>query len=232
MQLSAPHSFRIGTLTFAVSLAAAAVWILEVEIIRPALPFFPVDTASSKAAADHRSAAGVAASIGVFRGELWTEYAMTLAPDISGAGADAMRPAAPEEFDNARAAAVRASELAPHDSRLWLLLAGMDSRRNRLNRSTTGPLKMSYYTGPSEVALIPLRISIATRSDAIADPELQILVGGEIRTIITSKPDLKPLIIAAYRNAQPDGRHFIEATVSELDPALLAALSAVRGPGR
>jgi hypothetical protein len=90
----------------------------------------------------------------------------------------------------------------------------------------TGPLKMSYYAGPNEPSLIPLRISIATHSDSITDPELQILVGGEIRTIITRKPNLKPVIIDAYRNAPPEGRRFIETQVGELDPSLLASLRA------
>src|SRR5258708_4587598 len=106
----------------------------------------------------------------------------------------------------------------------------MDSRLDFLNQKVAGPLKMSYYTGPNEIALIPLRILIATRSDAIADPDLQILVGGEIRTIITRKPESKPLILAAYRDALPEGKRFIESTVAALDPALLAAMRASNRP--
>jgi hypothetical protein len=83
---------------------------------------------------------------------------------------------------------------------------------------------MSYYTAPNEIALIPLRIVIATRSDAITDADLQVLVGGEIRTIITRKPESKPLILAAYRNALPQGKRFIEEAVGEFDPALLTAI--------
>jgi len=52
-----------------------------------------------------------------------------------------------------------------------------------------------FYTGPNELSVIPMRINIATRTDAITGPELQILVGAEIRTIITRKPDLKPLTL-------------------------------------
>ena len=83
---------------------------------------------------------------------------------------------------------------------------------------------MSYYAGPNELSLMPLRIKIATQSTAITDPELQILVGAEIRTIITRKPDLKPVIVAAYRNALPEGRRLIETQVRELDPGLLSSL--------
>jgi hypothetical protein len=222
MNLSVPNGFRLGTVILAGVLGLGGLWMLTVEIIRPTVPFFPENAAAIDAAASRRGAAGVAASIGLIRGELWADYAITLA--ASRELTNDQRAAAPDAFDNARTAAVRALKLAPHDSRVWLLLAAMDSRRDRIGRDAAGPLTMSYYTGPTELALIPSRILIATRSDAIADPELQILVGGEIRTIITRKPDLKPLILAAYRNAIPDGKRFIEATVAEIDPALLTAI--------
>jgi hypothetical protein len=37
---------------------------------------------------------------------------------------------------------------------------------------------------------------------------------------------LKPAIFAAYRNALPEGKRFIEAQVGELDAGLLASLRA------
>jgi hypothetical protein len=226
MNLSPGDRFRLGMVTFGGVLGVAAMWILLVEIIRPTLPFFPGDASAAQAAATHRTAAGMAASIGLIRGDLWADYAMTLAPELSGGFTGGSRGATAEAFDNARSAAVRAVELAPHDSRVWLLLAGMDSQRDRLTRDAAGALKMSYYTGPTELPLIPSRIVIATRSDAITDPELQILVGGEIRTIITRKPDLKPLILTAYRYAIPEGKRFIETTIAEIDPGLLTTIRA------
>ena len=227
MNFSPESRLRLGTAIFAGLLGLAGVWILSVEIIRPTLPFFPSDAAAAEAAAAHRSAAGVAASIGLVRGDLWADYAMTLAPEASVQFGGAVSSTAPEAFDNARAAAIASAELAPHDSRVWLLLAGLDARRNGLTRNVAGPLKMSYYTGPNELALIPSRLGIATRSTALIDPELQILVAGEIRTIVTRRPELKPLIIAAYRSATPDGKNFVQSTLAGLDPALLTALRAV-----
>jgi hypothetical protein len=85
---------------------------------------------------------------------------------------------------------------------------------------------MSYYTGPNEPALTPLRIQIATRSTAITDADLQILVAQEIRTIILRHQDQKPIILTAYRNASPEGKQFIEATVGDLDKSLLATIRA------
>ncbi len=214
--------FRLGTSIFAGILALAAAWLLSAELIRPTLPFFPVDTATAETIAAHRGAAGAAAWIGLIRGDLWTDYAMTLAPDLSGELTGNTPATSLKTLDDARTAAVRAAALAPFDTRTWLLLAGMDSWG--LNHSAVGPLKMSYYAGPNELSLMPLRIKIATRSTAITDPELQILVGADIRTIITHNPDLKPVIVVAYRNALPEGRRLIEMQVRELDPGLLTRL--------
>jgi hypothetical protein len=220
--------FRLGTMILAAFLGLASAWMLSVQFIRPTLPFFPDDAAAAKAAAAHRGAASAAAWIGHIRGNLWTDYAITLAPDLSGELTGNTPTTSLEALESARAAAVRATELAPYDARAWLLLADANSRG--LDHKAAGPLKMSYYTGPNVLSLIPARINIATRTDAITDPELQILVGGEIRTIITRKPDLKALISAAYRNALPEGRRFIEARVGELDTGLLASLRATNGP--
>jgi hypothetical protein len=217
----AANVLRLLTCIFAWGLGFAAVWILSVELIRPSLPVFPNDAATTEAAAAHRNAAGVAARIGLLQGSLWTAYAMTLAPgEFTDKGASSLA-----ALDSTRTAAVRAAELTPHDARAWLLIAEVDSRG--LEHNAAGPLKMSYYTGPNELPLIPMRIKIATGTDAITDSELQILVGGEIRKIITRRPDLKPLIIAAYRSALPEGKRFIESQVSELDPALLASIRAI-----
>jgi hypothetical protein len=220
--------FRLQTTALAATLGFAAAWILSVALIRPTLPFFPGDAATAEAAAAHRSAAGLAAWIGLIRGNLWTDYAMTLTPDPSGELQDKAPATSREALNGARVAAVRAAELAPYDARAWLLLA--EVHLNGLDQQVAGPLKMSYYTGPNELSLVPRRINIATRSDAIVDPDLQILVGGEIRTIITRKPDLKPMIVTAYRSALPEGRRFIEMQVAALDPGLLASLRATNLP--
>jgi hypothetical protein len=222
------NGFRVGTAIFAGLLGLAAVWMLSVELIRPTLPFFPIDAAAAEATAAHRGAARAAAWVGLIRGDLWTDYAMTLAPNLSGELTGNASATSLQAVDSARTAAVRAAELAPYDARAWLLLAGVDSLG--LNHSAAGPLKMSYYAGPNELSLIPLRIKIASQSNAITDSELQTLVGGEIRTIITRKPDLMPVIVDAYRNALPEGRHFIETQVGDLDPSLLASLRETSRP--
>jgi len=212
--------FRLGTTIFSGILGVAAIWIISVEFIRPNLPS-PGEVPDAEALEAHRGSARAAAWIGLIRGNLWTDYAMTLAPDLSRDRASA---APLNALMSARTMVGRAAKLAPYDARSWLLMARVDSWGP--DTKPTGPLKMSYYGGPNETSLIPLRINIATKSEAITAPDLQILVGADLRTIITRKPDLKPAIIAAYRSALPEGRRFIEMQVGEMDPGLLASLRA------
>jgi hypothetical protein len=215
---------KLGAAIFAAILGIAATWLLLVELVRPTLSGLPIDGSPAKAAVAPVGAAAMAAWIGLIRGSLWADYADTLAPNLSAASTGWDSPAMLAALNSARAAAVRAVELAPHESRAWLLIAAVDVFDSR--RNVAGPLKMSYYTGPNELSLIPLRIATTMRSAAIAEPEVQVLAAGEIRTIITRKPDLKRFLIAAYRNALPEGRRFIEGQVNGLDPALLTSLRA------
>ena len=83
---------------------------------------------------------------------------------------------------------------------------------------------MSYCTARNETLLIQMRLSIATQSEAINDPELQILVTKDVRTILLRKPDMKPTLVAAYRDASPEGKRFIETAVAQLDPSFAAEL--------
>ena len=69
-----------------------------------------------------------------------------------------------------------------------------------------------------------MRLLLAVRSDALADLDFQLLVRHDIGTIVTRKPELKPAILGAYRNALPAGQEFIEKTLEDIDPGLLASL--------
>jgi hypothetical protein len=220
--LRQPDGSKLGAAIFAAILGLAATWLLLVELVRPTWPRLPIDESPAKAAVAPAGAAAIAAWVGLIRGSLWADYAEALAPNLSAASTGWESPARLAALNRARGAAVRAVELAPHESRAWLLIAAVDVFDSQ--RNVSGPLKMSYYTGPNELSLIPLRIATTMRSAAIAEPEVQVLAAGEIRTIITHKPDLKRFLIAAYRNALPEGKRFIEGQVSELDPALLTSL--------
>jgi hypothetical protein len=211
--------FRCNVLIFAGILAIQAAWLLAAESIRPILPYFPQDKASAERATAARSAAVTAARIGWVRGDLWTDAAIALSSDLASKVADEGKPQVTPQRDQARAVARRAARLSPHDSRSWLLLAALDSRFD-WPMEIVDRLRMSYFTGPNEAELTPLRIRIATRSTAITDPELQILVAQEIRSIV--RRDEMASLLTAYRHSSNDGKKFIEETVGAIDENLLA----------
>jgi hypothetical protein len=193
-------------------------------LIHPTIVFPPADAAAARAAVGQAANAHVAALIGAVRGGLWADYAFALTSDWLGASAGTKDDNPPRGVGPARSVAKRAAGLAPGDSRVWLLLAALDSQAGPYKGNVSDELRTSYYTGPNERALRPLRIRIAVASDAIADPELQSLVTQEIRTIISREPALKPDIANAYEHASADGKRFLERVLAELDPDFLNAI--------
>ena len=155
------------------------------------------------------------------RGDLWSDAAIAPSSGLTSEVADAINPQMTKSTDRARTVAERAGRLSPHESRIWLLLAALDSGRDRPNPEIANRLKMSYYTGPDQLALSPLRIRVATRSRAIADTDLQALVAQEIRTIIFRHQDQKPALLAAYRDAR------LRASNSSKRPSVISTKSAI-----
>jgi hypothetical protein len=85
---------------------------------------------------------------------------------------------------------------------------------------------MSYYTGPNELHLIPLRLFTATHSTALGDDDLRQLVQRDVRMILTQWPELRPTLAAAYKGAEADAKQFLEEAVTETDPGFLQAMRA------
>lgn len=220
---------RVGIFVLALLLGVHAAWTLAAELVRPARPDFPAAGAHAAAAEHDLDRAVAAAKLAAVRGELWADAAILQAGGVQDDIEAGRTGEAPAALTDARAMAERAARLSPHDSRLWLLIAAIDARLDWLDGRVGAPLKMSYYTAPNDGALMGLRLLIATRSEAIADPDLQVLVSGEVRTIVRNRPDLKGAILAAHRAAPPQGREFIEGTLRDFAPDLLAATGARGG---
>jgi hypothetical protein len=117
---------------------------------------------------------------------------------------------------------------APHQSSVWLLLAGLASRYRLPSIDVKEAIRMSYYTGPSELDLMPLRLWIAVHSDAFSDIDLRDSISREVRLLFTHQQ--KSAIAAAYNAAPSVGRQLIEQTIREFDPAAAESLRA-RGQG-
>jgi hypothetical protein len=212
--------FRGTVLVFAFVLGCQAAWILVAEFFRPPhSDFFATQQTAAVAATDQNGAA-LAASIGLIRGDLWSEVALTYLDRFLTDN----RHSTNAQIEQAREVADRALAIAPHNAGVWLVLASINSRFDWLNHKAAAALRMSYYTGANETELIPLRLLLAVRSVALGDSDFQQLMRHDIRTVITRKPELKPAIVAAYRDAAPIGRQLIEDTLEEIDLPLLARL--------
>lgn len=232
MTLRPQFPSRIALWGFAALLVVQAAWLLAVALVRPQLAYFPTDRSSALAAQDKRVPAGLAARVGAVRGELWVDDALALAAGpvsqiFGGPANPANDEAGAGVLEQAQSAALRAARWSPHDSRAWLLLASLAQRRGQPDRDVATDLKMSYYTGPDEAALLPLRLRIATRANTSGDDELQDLVVQDLTAVVLHRPALKPDVAAAYGQASPAGKQLIETTLAKLDAALLATVRGV-----
>ena len=78
---------------------------------------------------------------------------------------------------------------------------------------------MSYYTGPTEKHLMPLRLRVAAQADAFNDFEVRQFVSRDLHMFLAQHQE--SVIVEAYHVASPIGKHFIENVVSEIDPSAL-----------
>jgi len=213
--------FRNILMVFAIILGIAGGWTLICELARAPRIGFPVDQ-NYRAAADQRWKAALAARVGMVRGDLWAELFFSFANSIlirSGPDFGAI-----ETLNEALPAARRALVYAPLRSEVWLLLAEMAKDYELQAPSAATALTMSYYTAPYNQALTPLRLSVATRGNAVHDAELRQLVEQDLQTILARKPNLHPAVVAAYATASAEGKHLIESVVQETDPSFLMQL--------
>jgi hypothetical protein len=208
-------------IVFAITLGIAGGWTLICELARAPRIGFPVDQ-NYQAAADQRWKTALAARVGAVRGDLWAELFFSFANSIlfrSGPDFGAV-----ETLNEVLPAARRAVVYAPLRSEVWLLLAKMAKDYELQAPSAATALTMSYYTAPYNQALTPLRLSVATRGNAVRDAELRQLVEQDLQTILASKPHLRPAVIAAYATASAEGKRLIESVVGETDPSFLTRL--------
>ncbi len=157
------------------------------------------------------------------RGDLWAESAFAL---VAQPWTD---PAAAQNHDNdpepALKAFARTLHYSPHRGDVWLMLAALANRSRPAGYDTGALLKMSYYTAPNELGLLPLRLRVALGSDAVvSEPELREMVKRDINLALTRQPALRPALAAAYHSASADGKIFAERLISEVDPDYLKTI--------
>jgi len=230
MPFSPKFNTKNAALALALLLGIYALWMFVAEFARPGLALesaFPVSIARQDLNAK-RLTADIAASIAFVRGDLWSERVLVDAANVIGDQDATAKSLTTEDLETVRTAAERALSSRPLDPRVWLILAALSSGRVGQHERANQQLKMSYYTGPNDKAVIPHRLKFVMNSHALDDADLRELVRREMRTILLRAPELRPAIAAAYRKAQPQDREFIEATVSTTDPSFAAKLRAER----
>jgi hypothetical protein len=221
MKASSRIVFRLATLLLAVVLCAECNWLLLAQIFRPVIDRLPTNAAAAAALVSQRDAATRAASVGAFRGELWGEVAFTCA-DLFFDKAPPSAAGPSRALQDCRQGVERALRQAPAQPGVWLLRAGLALRYPSLGFKAEEALKMSYYTGPSEQDLVPLRLRIAANSDAFHDVETRQLMRRDLRLLVARHATAA--IGQAYDAASPEVKRFIEQTVGDIDPSALDRL--------
>ena len=219
-----PHIwFRLTAWLFAILLGAQCLWLVLAELARPSINQLPTDMASAAAAAKQRDAAFRAASIGAIRSDLWAEAAFTYADLLWGEKNETIAHATPAStLLQARGTLTRALSGGPHRSSAWLLLAGLSLRFLYPGLDPVELLKMSYYTGPSEQALVPPRLRIAVQLDGSKDVEMRQFISRDLRMLLAQ--NWKSAIAEAYNVASPSGKRLVESIIKDIDPSTLESL--------
>ncbi|MBR0906422.1 hypothetical protein JQ588_27560 [Bradyrhizobium liaoningense] len=120
----------------------------------------------------------------------------------------------------------RALRSSPLRGDIWLMLAAA-SKKSSLQHGTAAMLKMSYYTAPNDLDLLPLRLSVALATDSVVrEPEFRDLIKRDVNLAVSHQPALRPALVSAYRSASPDGKNYLESVISEQDPTYLDQVGA------
>ena len=216
--------FRLITLLFAIVLGAQSFWLVLAQILQPGINRLPIDATAAAAAADRRGAAATAAWLGAIRGDLWAQSAFSYADLLFDKTAASVDADVTKSSALARKSLGHALMNAPHQSGAWLFLAGLSLRDSSSSAAAvTEFLKMSYYTGPSEEHLIPVRLRMALQSDSFNDVEMRQFIVRDLRVLLARQQ--RATIAQVYSAASPAGRHFVEQTVRDVDPSMLNSLT-------
>jgi hypothetical protein len=220
--MNVPDPFRIVTLLIALALGWFSIATIFAEAFTPKTSRFSPDLALP-GAISYGPLADLVAAAAPLRGDLLADIAMARAASALGAGNVPPTREMIAAREPALATAKQSLSLAPHSSSTWLLVAVLQNQGQARN-SVAEALKMSYLTSPADVKLIPARLAVASRSPAIADADLKNLARGDIRLILTRRPDLKPAITSAYSRGSAEGKAYIGEVVRSLDPGFAASL--------
>ncbi|SDT59388.1 hypothetical protein SAMN05444158_7340 [Bradyrhizobium canariense] len=211
--------FRILALLVVVFVGGLSITNLVANFLQPDPS--PLPSRDSKApSAQLVSSAKLVSTIAPFRTDLKADYAIALAGQTLRSESSTQTP----DNDTAQDAVKSALKSGPHDSRMWLVLALLQARKNLGAPLVAESLKMSYLTGPNRAELIPVRLDSVTVSNALNDGDLNELARSDVRAILTQYPDQRRALISDYVRGSAIGKKFLEESSRMLDPAFADSL--------
>ncbi|WP_027522696.1 hypothetical protein [Bradyrhizobium sp. Ec3.3] len=164
------------------------------------------------------------ATLSPFGSELESNHALISALQAIQSGQQNSASVRSLKHDDAVGRVRRTLSTSPYNSELWLALALLQAQRDPHDPVVVEALRMAYYIAPNDGRLIPVRIDIASRSDALAIPDVKDLVRNDVQLILTRRPESKSALVSAYRRASDLGKAFLEGAVESVDPSFLATL--------
>lgn len=223
------YKFRVSAIVMGLILMMYASATLVSDILSSARPAFPADP-SRVAVPSIGSSEALSAAISPLRGPAEGNYAILLGLKALGSGNE-KTPAEQGTLNaSAQGAARDALSLSPYDAQIWLVLAMLQSRIDQRSPKIAESLMMSYFTAPNDATLMPARLDTSTLFGAVTNPDLAELARGDVRLILTRRPDLRIAIANAYRRGSADGKAFLEQAVGSIDPQFLASLRSGKPP--
>jgi hypothetical protein len=164
------------------------------------------------------------ATLSPFRSELESNHALVTALQAIESGRQKSATVRSAEHADALDRVRRTLSISPYNPELWLALALLQAQRDPHDPVVVEALKMTYFTAPNDARLMPARLDIAGRFDALAIPDVKDLVRNDVQLIMTRRPELKPAIVSAYRRASNLGKSFFLDAVQSIDPSFVPTL--------
>jgi len=84
---------------------------------------------------------------------------------------------------------------------------------------------MSYYTAPYDFGSLRHFACQWQRAETpCVTPGLRQLAEQDLQMIFANKPELRPVVLAAYATASTEGKRLIESIIQQTDPSFLMRL--------
>lgn len=221
--MSSTSRFRIFLMALALTVGSYAVVSAVAELTALGRTTFAADAAKIEApwTGDPSSLLGTRSPFG---SELESNHALIAALQTIESGRQRPTILRSIAHTDALSRVRRTLSISPYTPELWLALALLQVQRDPHDPVVVEALKMAYFVAPNDARLMPARIDMAARFDALALPDVKDLVRNDVRLILIRRPGSRSALVSAYRRASKLGKAFLEDAVESIDSSFLAKL--------